>query len=249
MKLGRGAGIWTRAGALVHYDARAGDLAWGPGDGSLWALRATFEAGSSGVCHRIAKLDPVRFTVVRELVIDVPSGGPELLEISPGGRLAIASWREQNEWGYVGIDLEAGAQTELALRWRRGCRAAPPKFSADGSTIFACHSEGAAWWNHRDCDDPSEQPSEGGLCRVGWITTHDVASNIVRESEVIVELPPGWLPDDPYDSRWYQLYGPELADTGAVGVWMPDGGRERFALPLGARLRATRALEMVRVSE
>jgi hypothetical protein len=169
--------------------------------------------------------------------------------MSPRGGLAIATWLEQSEWGYVGVDLHAGAQTPLALRWNRGPRAAPPKFLPDGSGIVACHFEGAAWWNNRDSDDPSEQPSEGGLRRLGFITVHDVASNTVRESEVLVNLPEGWIPDDPYDSTWYQMWGPEFDQPDSVTVWMPDGVRETFRLPLGPQLIVGRALDVVRSVE
>lgn len=248
MKLDQGAGIWDRdSGALIHYDPRAVDMAWAP-DGSLWSLVPTFEPGPKVVRHRIVQLDPSSFAVLQEIVIEVPWGGPEFLEMSPSGGLAIATWLEQSEWGYVGVDLSAGRQTELALRWRRGPRAAPPKFLPDGSAILACHFEGAAWWNDRDTDDPSEQPSEGGPRRLGWITTHEVASNSVRETEVLVPLPPGWIPDDPYDSLWYQMWGPEFDAPDRVTVWMPDGKRESFALPLPDRVIVQRELEVVRSS-
>ena len=247
MKLDRGAGIWERSGALIHYDARAVDMAWSL-DGSLWSLVPTFESGPNVVRHRMLQLDPATFEVLKTIVIEVPWGGPEYLEMSPSGGFAVATWLEQSEWGYVGVDLNAGRQTELALRWRRGPRAAPPKFLPDGSAIMACHFEGAAWWNNREADDPSEQPSEGGPKRIGWITTHEVASSTVHETEVLVMLPPGWIPDDPYDSLWYQMWGPEFDQPDSVSVWMPDGKREAFQLPLGAQVMVQRTLEVVRSS-
>jgi hypothetical protein len=245
MKIDRGVGIWEQDGALVHYDPKAVDMAWAP-DGSLWSLVPAFEPGRDVVRHHVLQLDPASFAVLKTIVIEVPWGGPEYLEISPKGGFAIATWLEQSEWGYVGVDLNVGRQTPLALRWRRGPRAAPPKFLADGSAIVACHFEGAAWWNNREADDPSEQPSEGGPHRVGWITTHDVATNTVRETEVFVTLPPGWIPDDPYNSLWYQMWGPELDSPDSVSVWMPDGKRETFEMPLDPQVMVHRPLDVVR---
>ncbi len=247
MKIDRGVGIWDESGALIHYDACAVDMAWDP-DGGLWSLVPVFDAGPDVVRHRLDQLDPKTFVVLRQIVIEVPWGGPEYLEISPKGGFAVASWLEQSQWGYVGVDLGAGEQTDLALRWHRGSRAAPPKFLPDGSAIIACHFEGAAWWNDRESDDPSEQPSPGGPWRIGWITTHDVASNEIRESEVVANLPEGWIPEDPYDSLWYRMYGPEFQQPASVSVWMPDGKLESFALPLAERLTVDRPLEVVRES-
>lgn len=248
LELDRGAGVWTAAGALLYYDPRASALAWAA-DGSLWVAIASFEPsepGRAGVRHRLEQRDPDSFALARVIPFELPSGGPEWLELSPSGGLAVVTWLDQGEWGYVGIDLRAGVQAGLAARMRPGTRAAPPRILADGSAILACASVGAAWWNLRDHDDPSERPSEGGERRIGWITTHELASGRVRESELVVDLPAGWIPDDPYDSRWYRIVGPELDDLASVAVWLPDGSRERFSLPLTDRLTLARPLARVR---
>jgi hypothetical protein len=143
------------------------------------------------------------------------------------------------------VDLQTGTQLGASTRWETSADA-PPAFSPDGQYIVACQFERAAWWNDEDGEDPSEVPSPGGRRRIGVISVHHLATNSLAETPVFADVPAGWIPDRPYNSEWYRIWGPEFIDQARLRIWLPDGTEEVLSLPLPRDLVITRPLGTVR---
>lgn len=236
LKLKRGAGIWDRNGKLLHFNPRGADLAWLPETSDLLSLEVTFGrcTGRQGIKHSLQRLNS-RFEVVAQMEICVPHGGVEYLVMSPKGDLCLATWLDQNEWGYVTIDVKDWVQREAHLNWPSPTLS-PPAFSLDGTQVVACHSHRDTWWHEEHGDDAEEIPSPGGSWLVGVVTAHDLAASTVNRHDVRVTVPKGWLPNDPYDSVWHYLWGPEFLSDRKFRVWLPGGREKIFDLPLPARV-------------
>jgi hypothetical protein len=176
----------------------------------------------------------------------VPWGGVEYLIVDHRRKTAVATWREQSQWGYVGVDLATLAQTDVALT-ADGPTLSPPAFSPDDAMIVACHYTGNRWWS----DDPDDwyAPSPGGERKVGTISVHYLATGRISFHDVFVDLPAGWLPDRPEEPDWSMLWGPEFESVDAFHVWLPDETKETLTLPLPSRIVIKRGLSTTRAWE
>ena len=172
MKLTKGCGIWKKSGELISYFPSGVDLGWHGGKVWLLALKFGTSKATSGVAHTLNSLNPHTLEVESTIEVVVPTGGVNLLETCPSTSLALVSWLDQSEWGYVVVDLALGLQTLMQMSWKSPTTA-PPRLSPGGLVAVSCHFERAAWWND-ESDDPSEVPSPGGLRRIGTITSHDL---------------------------------------------------------------------------
>ena len=236
LKLKGVSGVWNQNGKLVHSVRRGADLAWLPGSSDLLSLEATYGkcTRQTGIKHTLKRLNST-FETMAELEICVPHGGVEYLALSPRGDRCVATWLDESEWGYVAIDVDAWRQLEAELYWKTPTLA-PPAFSPDGNYVVACHYLRDAWWNDGRAEDPEEIPSPGGAWLAGAITTHDLATNTISRHDVMVTVPQGWLPDDPYNSVWNMLWGPEFITDREFRIWLPGGREQVLAMPLRERI-------------
>lgn len=140
---------------------------------------------------------------------------------SPSGQWLITQRISgQGEWGYDvfrtspltwegGIDQENGYILDL------------PRFSPDESFLVGGAGPGVlgGWWAHPE--DDIEEPSRGGLVAIGFLFVHQLADHRTSRCLLQVDLPKGWLPDDP----WAEWYGPREVTPTENGIsMMPSWG-------------------------
>jgi hypothetical protein len=156
--------------------------------------------------------------VLEETICPVTRAGCYIEEIaaSPSGRwLVTQRISGQGEWGYdlfrtaplarvAGVAQEPGYILEL------------PRFSEDETRLVGGAGPGflGGWWAHPD--DDLEVPARGGPVSLGFLFVHRLPSHRVTRHELRVELPEGWLPEDP-EAEWY---GPQDITPTAGGVRM-----------------------------
>lgn len=246
MKLERGAGVWDTSGRLLHYSKTASDMTWDAGSRTLLSLECTFGkcSASPGVRHALRRLDPESFQVVSEIDLCVRRGGVRYLVLDRSGRRCLATWLDENEWGYVVVDLESMRQTDMSFH-STSASLSPPGFAPNGDSIVACNFFRTSWWNDEH-DDPAEIRSPGGLRKLSTISVQDVQSGTVSTHDLMVDLPAGWLPDRPHEGEWSTVWGPEFVSDRAFKIWLPDDSTEVIELPLPPTVVIPRTLADVR---
>lgn len=153
---------------------------------------------------------------VEETVCTITRAGCYIEEIaaSPSGTWIVTQRISgQGEWGYdvirtrplarvAGVAQEGGYILEL------------PKFSKDESVLIGGAGEGflGGWWSHPD--DDMDQPARGGSMSLGFLFVHHLPRHRVTRHELRVEVPKGWLPEDPF-ADWY---GPRKITPTARGL-------------------------------
>jgi hypothetical protein len=196
------------------------------------------------VRHALVKRRLEDFEPITELAIDIPLGGCEYLVLSPDKKLAISTWLDQAEWGYVAIDLESWKCLSLRFEWPTAT-ISPPEFSPNGEYIAACNYFRSIWWADEDADWYDSSP--GGQYQVGVITLQNTITNTVESHPLFVVVSPGWLPDDPEDPYWGMVWGPEWLTPDSFRIWLPDNTPEILTLPLPQQLVIQRPLSDRRV--
>jgi hypothetical protein len=145
----------------------------------------------------------------------------EAIRASPSGRwLVTQRISGQGEWGYDVFQTCPLARV-AGVAEERGYILELPAFSEDESRLIGGFGQGflGGWWAHPD--DDIEDPPRGGLVTVGCLFVHRLPSHRVKRHELRVELPRGWLPEDP----WAEWYGPRDIAPTADGVHlMPSWG-------------------------
>jgi hypothetical protein len=145
---------------------------------------------------------------------------------SPSG-LWLVTWRlsGQGEWGYD-VFRSCPLAREAGTREESGYMLDMPQFSADESTLLGGFGKNwqGGWWAHPD--DDYEDGARGGVISFGFLFVHHLPSHRVGRHELQINLPKGWLPDDPEAPEWY----------GATAI-MPLGNGVRLTLPGGVPFR------------
>ncbi len=142
--------------------------------------------------------------VVDETFCPVTRAGCAIEEIavSPSGRWLVSLRNSgQGESGYdvfrtCPLARVAGTPQKL------GYMLDIPQFSANER--FLIGGFGAAWLSGwwRPGGDP-EEPARSGKIRFGYLLVHSLPSQRVRLHELKMDLPKGWIPDDPWEQKWY----------------------------------------------
>jgi hypothetical protein len=249
MKLERATGVWDRSGSLRLFVKRGADMAWSSrNSATLFSLEATFGGYSQqlGVRHALKRLETGTFRVLQEMEVCVPTGGVEYLVPAHRSDQWMAMWLEQNEWGYVQVDVEAMIQGPIQKSWETLINC-PPAFSPDDRFIISCPLWRSGWWTD-DTDDIDfwESPSPGGWHQVGSILVHDIQLDSVSEHKVLVDLPKGWMPERPEADEWDWFWGPEFVSRNEFKIWLPDDSIEILRLPLQTRIEIQRGLNTMR---
>jgi hypothetical protein len=236
----RGFGIWQRDGALLAWIPRAQTVAWF--EGVARAL-VVFERG-----HRsepplpstqvVARISAPTWALGAEILIPVAGSGCAIEEvaIAPSGRWATTQrFSGQGEHGFDILDLER-MQRIGGLSDRRGYILETPIFANNEARVIACTTSMlSGFWCHRD--DDIDMRARGGVIELAQIHEHDLTTHRMRSCVLEIEVPPSWLPDDPWSSIWYGPTAIEALDAG-VRMVLPGGDRfeHREALPDRLRL-------------
>jgi hypothetical protein len=160
---------------------------------------------------------------VEETVCPVTRAGCYIEEIaaSPSGNWLLTQRNSgQGEWGYD-VFRTCPLAREAGVAEERGYILELPRFAADESRLVGAAGLGflGGWWAHPD--DDIEEPARGGPVCLGFLFVHRLPGHRVTRHELRVELPRGWLPEDP----WAAWYGPRDVTPTAAGVrLMPSWG-------------------------
>jgi hypothetical protein len=154
--------------------------------------------------------------VIEETVWPVTSAGCYIEEIaaSPSGTwLVTQRISGQEGWGYDVFRSRPLAR-EAGVVQERGYILDLPRFAADESFLVggAGPRYMGGWWAHPD--DDIDEPTRGGPVSLGFLFVHRLPSHEVTRHEFRVELPVGWVPDDP----WAIWYGPRAIEPTLDGV-------------------------------
>jgi hypothetical protein len=149
------------------------------------------------ICHSRA--------IVDETICPITRAGCAIEEIaaSPSGVwLVTQRFSGQGEWGYdvlrsCPLARVAGTPQEY------GYILDTPMFSADETRLVGGFGKNwlGGWWAHPD--DEYETPARGGLISFGFLFVHHLPSHQVDRHELQMDLPKGWLPDDPEAELWF----------------------------------------------
>jgi hypothetical protein len=176
--------------------------------------------------------------VVEEVVCPVTPLGCYIEEIgaSPSGAwLVTQRISGQGEWGYDVFRTSPRAR-EAGVVDEPGYILDLPKFAADESWLVGGAGPGflGGWWAHPD-DEPDEQ-ARGGPASLGFLFVHRLPSHRVTRHELRVQLPKGWLLDDPWDG-WL---GPRDITPTAGGVRLVPS----WGVPVGVKTPLPRVIRL-----
>jgi hypothetical protein len=225
------AAVWdirTRKIAWNPYDANA--LAWVSGGEEILVLRETFtpNLSSRGTCvtplqseHRqsFERRSWPSLDQIASAPIALPTGWLIHVVPSPDRPMACVVWQDQCEAGIELISWDEGQPRQLAERGYYGNSnlISGPAFSPDGRYVVISYGE-PCWWS-----EAHETPSKGGELRVGWVVVGDITAGTYREIDIVVSVPKGWLPADPYDIRNELLNCPDFVDATTAQVTTATG--------------------------
>ena len=247
MKLDKGTGLWDANGKLLLFINVGADLVWSGAPNVLLSLEAKFgpcRNEPKHIAHMLRWREAPSGRVLEETEICVTTGGVNHLVLNHRRNQCLATWLDQNVWGYVLLDLEKRQQLPASLYWR-SATLSPPAFSPNDVVAVSCHYFRDGWWTD-EIDDFWEYPSPGGLRKVGTISVHDLATNQIANHDVLIDVPPGWLPDNGDRSDWNMIWGPDFISEREFKIWLPDGSTETLALPLPAQIEIRRPLATTR---
>jgi hypothetical protein len=235
LKTNKGSGLWTSEGRLLRFSAEAADLQVIAAAEAVVELVNVFGRCTvgEGVRHQVHLRDLRQWTPRGSIELCVPMGGAEYLVLSPDARSCLATWLDQQQWGYVGVDLVNRVQTTLAFEFGTPTLNIPA-YTSDGRFVIACNRHRRLWW----ADDPDDwdAPCPGGERLFGTISVQDTATCAVTLHELVVELPKGWIPKEADDPDWETAWGPEILSAEQFRIWLPDHTPLTLTLPLPERI-------------
>jgi hypothetical protein len=108
-----------------------------------------------------------------------------------------------------------------------------PAFSEDETRVVGGFGERwlDGWWSE---EGEAEHPARGGRVVVGTIFEHSLESGTIEHHDLVMDLPAGWIPEDPEAETWY----------GPRGI-APLGRGIRMVLPGGVPWETSKPLERV----
>ena len=178
-------------------------------------------------CHRASK------EVVEETACRVTRSGCYIEEIgaSPSGTwLVTQRLSGQGEWGYD-VFRSCPLAREAGVLAERGYMLDLPKFSVDETRLVGgfgrCWLGG--WWAHPE--DDYKDAARGGRITFGFLFVHHLPSHLIERHELQMDLPKGWLPEDPEAETWYGARAIEPAGSG-IRLTLPGGAGIEVEGPL-----------------
>jgi hypothetical protein len=241
-------------GAVGVWETGSGRLLWWQEDNAVLhpsrpqVLVEATRMGShpaGGIAHRLVRYAWPEMRVLDDLVYGLPESGVDDLVVSPSGRLLLTYLNSgQGQNGYELFDLD-GPLRRLGVGeiFTLGPMACPPVFSPSERLVACSPGPRGTFWTPGEEDWPDDDgsleeleiPSTGGIATFGSLVLHDIVENVVSTHLLQFDLPPGWVPDDPQDSRWeYGANAVEFPAGDLVRLLLPDGQRAELHLPLPA---------------
>ncbi|MCA9608897.1 MAG: hypothetical protein KC619_25005 [Myxococcales bacterium] len=171
------------------------------------------------------------------LSLPVSGAGCAIEEIaaSASGRFAVTQrFSGQGECGFDVIDLDR-------MEWlggvpeRAGYILELPVFSDDESRVVAAIGPRlGGWWAHPD--DDVDEPSRGGVVDLATLYELRLESRELHACRLELDVPEGWLPEDPWSEAWLGPTRLEAVD-GGLRMVLPGGDPFRQIGPLPDVLR------------
>lgn len=147
------------------------------------------------------------------------TGWPVAIAPSPTDPLAGVVWCDQTEAGIEFVKWKGwpseqilGHGFEYPSQFLEGAA-----FSPDGRHVALAYGE-ECWWS-----DDYEEPSPGGQRRIGTVALGDTRNGRFRQIELMVEVPRGWLPEDPGDIMLSVIPLPKFVDAERFEIRLPFG--------------------------
>jgi hypothetical protein len=193
-----------------------------------------------GIRHVLRRLNFGSFQPIQEMEICVRLGCVDYLVPDHRGDLALCTWRDAAEWGYVVANLSMMSQLPGGFSYPYPTMCSPD-ISPDDRFVVSCNSCVRGWWAE-DFEDYEHSTSSGGLHEVGTISVHDIVSDTISHHMVMLSLPEGWMPDRPDHSEWSEIWGPEFVSERTFRIWLPDDSPELLTLPLPERIEIHRPI-------
>jgi hypothetical protein len=163
----------------------------------------------------------------------LPEGWGNAVIASPRGDLAAVRWFEQDAAGFVLVAVQDSGDCHLPTHGHRVAATnlmQGPVFSPDGRYLTLSCGRSLWWTGDPDGDDPAI-PARGGHYLIGQVAIYDVATEATREIPIEVDVPAGWLPDDPEEPLDGKLLGtPQFVTVSDFTVTLPTGGERRFSV-------------------
>lgn len=236
------AAVWdSETGNLLWRPQPGGDIAWSPDGSSAYVLVARFGPGpGGGIGHRLLRYSWPGRELQEELLFSVPSGGADMLVVSPAGGLAAAVAIQGPEWYYEVLGRRPSL-SQLGVGHRIDDYLVDgPVFSPDERYIVTVGSPRFVWWAWPEDEGWDEEdwqvPSEGGRYEFGWVHVHDLAAGRKTKHPLAVELPAGWQPEpregEPDGWSWMVVWGPEFTGDRSFRLSLPGGTPLDLRLPL-----------------
>lgn len=230
------AGIWDPStGRLLWAPEGATALAWTRDGDRLLALVESYKPKKrpftstpfqSDITHRCELYEWPSRRLVSATELDFPTGS--LIDVIPSPSLPIAAyvWLDQTEAGMEFLDLTGDRVAQIPDYGYFGDSnlIEGPVFSPDGQYAVASYGAGVWWAEER------EEPSRGGRFKAGWVVVIDVTTGKAEERDVLCEVAPGWLPDDPDSIAAEMLSRPEFQSETVFAVTTSNGRTVTFDL-------------------
>ncbi len=196
---GRGLGIWNVGTARMEYWWHGASLLRWTGDGA-GAIVVEFSPDDD----LVGRYDIDGRRLLGQVRVPTGAGGCRIadLRVSASGTwLSTLRTSGQGEWGYDVIRVDPMAR-EAGIDSKKGYMIDPPAFSDDESRLIGGYGESwlGGWWAHPD--DDNDQPARGGEVTFGWLFLHRLPAHQVSWHELKMDLPRGWLPDNPWADEW-----------------------------------------------
>lgn len=229
----RGVGVWRADGAPVAWFAGALGLAWASA-----REEAALVFPPVGAEQLVCRVSAPRWEPTGALRVPVDASGCAIEDVTVSGSGRWAATQRSSGQGECGFDVFDLASMERigGVSDLDGYGPELPAFSEEeGRVVWGCGPWLGGWWAHPD-DEPDE-PARGGVVDMGRVDEVELASGRHRVCRLELELPAGWLPDDPWAEAWH---GPTRLRPAGDGVRMILPGGQTFehlgALPERLRL-------------
>lgn len=146
--------------------------------------------------------------------------GIEAFRESKSGRWLVTNRNSaQGEWGY---DVYSTKPFERCggVYDCSGYMLQAPVISEDDRFVVGCYGLHwtSSWWAPDGEDNYT--PADGGKIVLGTVFVHRLCDHQVARHDLIIDLPEGWVPEDPYDPHWLAVFNLRI-ESGRIRMTLP----------------------------